>query len=127
MRVRPIGQQFCFSTHHKKTKEIFHLDSICPSALLRMALKERTNMFDRQIEMSFENAKRFSPRRQRRHTRAQWWFQRMRQIVDLATEWPPAPSPRPVQIWFPASENRLRAKVPATTKRQAGFVGELCE
>ena len=84
-------------------------------------------MFDGQMEMSFENVKLFHPRRQRRHTRAQWWFQRMRQIVDLATEWPPAPSPRPVQIWFPAAENRFRPKVTDTTKRQAGFVDELCE
>ena len=39
-------------------------------------------------------------RRQRRRSRAQWWFQRMRRAVDRALDWKPAPEPRPVQIWF---------------------------
>jgi hypothetical protein len=30
----------------------------------------------------------------------QWWFQRMRQIVDHAFDWQPSPPPRPEQIWF---------------------------
>ncbi|HYG35233.1 MAG TPA: hypothetical protein VEC99_10640 [Clostridia bacterium] len=39
--------------------------------------------------------------RQRRLHRAQWWFQRMRQVVDSAVDWEPAPQPPPEQIWFP--------------------------
>ena len=40
-------------------------------------------------------------RRQRRMSRANWWFDRMRQVVDKAIDWQPAPPPRPEQIWFP--------------------------
>lgn len=63
-------------------------------------------MFDGQMEMSFGRAERINWRSQNRQNRAQWWFRRMRQIVDLATDWQPTPTPRPVQIWFPASESR---------------------
>ena len=37
----------------------------------------------------------------------QWWFQRMRQIVDRAMDWQPAPPPRPEQIDFPGRDFRL--------------------
>jgi hypothetical protein len=39
-------------------------------------------------------------RRQKRMARANWWFGRMRQAVDQALDWAPAPQPRPEQIWF---------------------------
>ena len=43
-----------------------------------------------------------SPRRpQRRLSRANWWFDRMREVVDKATDWKPAPPARPEQIYFP--------------------------
>jgi hypothetical protein len=38
--------------------------------------------------------------RRRRLNRANWWFERMRQIVDRACDWPPAPETRPKQSWF---------------------------
>ena len=57
-------------------------------------------MIDRQMEMSFVTTPRCTERRQRRLGRAHWWFQRMRQLVDRATDWEPAPPPRPEQIWF---------------------------
>lgn len=60
-------------------------------------------MFDGQMEMCFGKASY----RQRKQSRAQWWFQRMRQIVERARDWQPAPAPRPVQIWFPAAQERL--------------------
>jgi len=63
-------------------------------------------MFDGQMEMSFGRIERVDSRGQNRQNRAQWWFRRMRQIVDLATDWRPTPPPRPVQIWFPVAENR---------------------
>jgi hypothetical protein len=31
---------------------------------------------------------------------ASFWFQRMRQIVDSATDWRRTPPARPEQIWF---------------------------
>jgi len=60
-------------------------------------------MFDTQMEMSFEaTVGRLSPR-QRRLTRAQWWFERMRRLVDRAVDWQPAPEPRPEQMWLPTT------------------------
>jgi hypothetical protein len=42
-----------------------------------------------------------SPRRpQRRLSRANWWFQQMREVVDKAVDWQPAPPARPEQIYF---------------------------
>ena len=70
-------------------------------------------MFDGQMEMSFGETGRLGSLRQRKQTRAQWWFQRMRQIVDRATDWQSAPAPRPVQIWFEATEARINVKIGA--------------
>ena len=39
--------------------------------------------------------------------RAQWWFRRMRQIVDSALDWQPAPPPRPEQTLFPGKDFRF--------------------
>jgi hypothetical protein len=57
---------------------------------------------DTQMELVFDSTQSCVSRgrRQRRLNRAQWWFARMRQIVDRATDWEPAPPPRPVQISF---------------------------
>jgi hypothetical protein len=61
-------------------------------------------MLDRQLELSFANGRGYlSPnRRQQRQSRARWWFDRMRQTVDRALDWQPAPPPRPEQICLPA-------------------------
>ncbi len=58
-------------------------------------------MFHDQMEMSFDRGLPRAPRRQRRLTRAQGWFQRMRRVVDRALDWQPVPTARPEQIWFP--------------------------
>jgi hypothetical protein len=80
------------------------MDSICPSALATILNKRKDRyMFDTQIELSFEAACRRLSRRERRLTRAQWWFERMRQVVDRAIDWKSAPQPRPEQMWFPAT------------------------
>ena len=55
-------------------------------------------MYDAQLEMGFGNDAGCITRRQRRLNRAQWWFQRMRQIVDHAIDWQPVPPPRPEQM-----------------------------
>jgi len=39
-------------------------------------------------------------RRQRRLTRASLWFNRMRQVVDEAVDYPPAPTPRSQPLWI---------------------------
>ncbi len=60
------------------------------------------DMYNGQLEMSFSNAERrpLLSARQRRLSRAQWWFAHMRQVVDRAVNWQPVPPPRPEQIWF---------------------------
>jgi hypothetical protein len=78
-------------------------------------------MFDGQIEMSFGKSNYLGRRRYRSQNRAHWWFERMRQIVDLAIEWQPTPPPRPVQIWFPAVEARFSPKT--NQKRKPHRVG----
>jgi hypothetical protein len=77
-------------------------------------------MFDGQMEMSFGKATRQAGK----PTRARWWFQRMRQIVDRATDWQPAPQPRPVQIWFPTAEERLNGSVPIGRGQRAKTAAE---
>lgn len=60
-------------------------------------------MTNKQLELGFGGG-RVCPsgnRRQRRLSRANWWFERMRKVVDRALDWQPAPPPRPEQIWFP--------------------------
>ena len=61
------------------------------------------SMYDAQLEMSFSQRNGPSNARQRRLSRAQWWFRRMRQIVDRAAEWQ-APQPRPEQMLLAGSE-----------------------
>jgi hypothetical protein len=38
---------------------------------------------------------------------SRWWFERMRQVVDRAFDWQPAPPPRPEQIWFPGTHRQV--------------------
>jgi hypothetical protein len=39
-------------------------------------------------------------------SRAMWWFERMREVVDQAIDWSPAPPPPPEQILFPDVSRR---------------------
>jgi len=65
-------------------------------------------MINGQLELSLANARGCRPqsRRQRHLSRARWWFERMRQVVDRAIDWPPAPLPPPEQTWFPDDPRR---------------------
>jgi hypothetical protein len=68
-------------------------------------------MNDAQLELSLHSQRANpSPRPARRRPApdARWWFRRMRQIVDRALDWEPAPSPRPEQIWFPGAHRQIR-------------------
>ncbi len=56
----------------------------------------------KQLELGLAAANR-CPRvvqRQQRMKRADWWFSQMRQVVDRAFEWEPAPRIQPEQILF---------------------------
>jgi len=56
----------------------------------------------RQLELEIGQIRAALPAavRQRRRNRAHWWFEQMRQVVDRAFDWQPAPEPRARQIWF---------------------------
>jgi len=67
------------------------------------------NMNNEQLELSLsKNASVLSARRTTpRRARASWWFTQMRQLVDRAMDWPPAPPARPEQIWFPNGHRQI--------------------
>jgi len=78
------------------------MDSLCPGEGLKIIVNMKMIAIDdEQLEMAFSGTPDCRPRVQRRLTRAQWWFHRMRQLVDHAVDWRPTPPPRPEQIWFP--------------------------
>ena len=63
-----------------------------------------------QMELTFgTRTPRLAPRPSRRSSlqNPRWWFERMRQMVDQALDWQPAPPPRPEQILLPSGDFRL--------------------
>jgi hypothetical protein len=67
-------------------------------------------MTDTQMELSLGSVRVAQTRRSHGHqstSASSWWFQRMRQIVDRAFDWQPAPEPRPEQIWLPGTHRRV--------------------
>jgi len=63
-----------------------------------------------QLELSFQTrCARLAPSANQGPSfrRAQWWFRKMRQVVDSALDWQPAPPPRPEQILFPVKDFRF--------------------
>jgi hypothetical protein len=76
-------------------------------------------MMIRQMELGFDANRECPPitQRQRRLSRACWWFARMRQVVDHAIDWKAAPEPRPEQTSFP-NAFREPALSPVTQVRQ---------
>ena len=75
-------------------------------------------MISRQLELGFENQPGLKPagRSRGRSSRANWWFERMRGVVNHARDWPPASppakAPRPpagrVELWFSAVQKPRR-------------------
>jgi hypothetical protein len=87
--------------------------------------KERIHLMnDGQMELSFECGQGRPPagKRARREGRANWWFERMRQVVDRAFDWKPSPPPRPEQIWFGATLPQGSG-----TGRRASDERQICE
>ena len=66
-----------------------------------------TNATDNQLELGFNGLPRRAPGRQGRIARAQWWFGRMRTIVEEAMDWNAAAGPRPEQIWIPGASREV--------------------
>lgn len=66
------------------------------------------NTHDQQLEIGFkaQARRRRQVRRTSRLSRARWWFNQMRRVVDNAIEWRPAPSVPPQQIHLPLAQGR---------------------
>jgi hypothetical protein len=67
-------------------------------------------MNNTQLELSFGTARARTLPRPNTPTsirNPRWWFERMRQMVDRALDWQPAPQPRPEQIVFSGKDFRL--------------------
>jgi len=60
-------------------------------------LRMKTKITTAQLELTLPNhrACRSLSRPRQRSTRAAFWFQRMRQIVEAAADWPTLPGSRP--------------------------------
>ncbi len=64
---------------------------------------ERLIMLNDQMELGFAGGPA-CPRveqRERRKSKARWWFDKMKRVVEQATDWKPTPRFRPEQIWLP--------------------------
>ena len=66
-------------------------------------------MNNEQMELGFNGLKiaNGTGRRERRISRATWWFTQMRTLVEQATDWKPAPEPRPEQTWLPGARREV--------------------
>ena len=72
-------------------------------------MNERFNMMNQeQMELGFGAGSGCGrARRNGRHSqRANWWFEQMRQVVDHAFDWEPAPRFQTDQILLPDTGNR---------------------
>jgi hypothetical protein len=65
-------------------------------------------MRNQQLEITLQTVtcRRPVSFRQRRVSRARWWFSQMRRVVDEAIEWTPAPADRPEQPNLPLTRGR---------------------
>ena len=63
-----------------------------------------------QLELGFNSvpAQAAGSRREGRISRANWWFARMRDIVEDAMDWSGTTEPRPEQIWLPGANREVK-------------------
>ncbi len=87
-------------------------------------------MIDAQMELSLETkqlrAARARGSKVAPNTR-RWWFDRMREIVDRARDWQPAPPPRPEQVTFGSLYRQASASLGAATSRVNAQEQLVCE
>jgi hypothetical protein len=71
-------------------------------------LKNETTMNQQQLEIALPAVicRRPTTFRQRRVSRARWWFSQMRRVVDEAIEGAPAPATSPEQAYLPPTQGR---------------------
>ena len=79
------------------------MDNGCPTP----ARKVRPNMKE-QLEISFARSTqcRRPLRSERRRDKAQWWFNKMRYVVDCAFDWKSAPPAPAIQTYFCLDKRR---------------------
>ena len=63
-----------------------------------------------QLELGFNGVqiRAGAAPREGRIARANWWFARMRTIVENAMDWSAAAEPRPEQIWIPGARREVK-------------------
>ena len=67
------------------------------------------NATDKQLELGFNGLPpRATAGREGHIARANWWFARMRAIVESAMDWNAAAEPRPEQIWMPGANREVK-------------------
>jgi hypothetical protein len=66
------------------------------------------NATDKQLELGFNGLPPRAAGREGRIARADWWFNRMRAIVEDAMDWNAAAQPRPEQIWMPGANREVK-------------------
>ena len=90
---------------------LYGLDRRCPIPTSTLvAQTERLIMTNAQLELSLGSVRVAQLARASRPPStlsSRWWFRRMRQIVDRALDWQPAPPARPEQIWLPGTHRRV--------------------
>lgn len=69
-----------------------------------------TNESNKQLELGFNGVRIPSGAapREGRIARANWWFARMRAVVEDAMDWSAAAEPRPEQIWIPGANREVK-------------------
>ena len=70
-------------------------------------------MNNRQLELGLGSVRAGTAAARNRRARASWWFGQMREVVNRAFDWQPAPEPRAEQIWLDrAQDGPLSPKAP---------------
>lgn len=87
------------------------------------SMKIKNDSNDTQMELGFANLRgrqAVTLAGESRNSRAGWWFERMRRIVERAYDWQPAPLPRPEQIFIRSvfRQPQISAPTPATEEQQ---------
>jgi hypothetical protein len=69
-----------------------------------------TNKTNEQLELGFNGVRipAGNAPGEGRITRANWWFARMRAIVENAMDWNAAAEPPPEQIWIPGAHREVK-------------------
>ena len=88
-------------------------------------------MTDAQLELSLESLRHRSSQSNASRppaNRRRWWFERMREVVERARDWHPAPLPRPEQTSFTPLYRQVAITALAETGGRTGREEQLvCE